>query len=53
LGRLFEVVGERQVSEMETVVHVMRRKVWQKTIRSGVSKISLLQTLSVLMLIPA
>ncbi len=45
LGRLFKEVGERQVSEMETFVHVMRRKVWQRTTRSGTSKIGLLQTL--------
>ncbi len=45
LGRLFKEVGERQVSEMETFVHVLRRKVWKKTARTGASKIDLLQTL--------
>lgn len=45
LGRLFKEVGERQVSEMETFVHVLRRKVWQRATRSGASKIGLLQTL--------
>lgn len=45
LGRLFKEVGERQVSEMETFVHVLCRKVWKKVTRSGTSKVGLLQTL--------
>jgi hypothetical protein len=45
LGRLFKEVRERQVSEIETFVHVLRRKVWQRVTRSGTSKVNLLQTL--------
>ena len=45
LGRLFKEVGERQVSEMETFVHVLRRNIWKKATRSGTSKVGLLQTL--------
>jgi len=45
LGRLFKEVRERQVSEMETFVHVLRRKVWQGVTRSGTHKVNLLQTL--------
>jgi len=45
LGRLFKEVGERQVSELETFVHVLRRKVWQRTTRAGTCQVSLLQTL--------
>ena len=45
LGRLFKEVGERQVSEMETFVHVLRRKVWQRAARAGTSRVNLLQTL--------
>jgi len=41
LGRLFKEVGARQVSEMETFVHVLRRKVWQRTTRAGTSKINI------------
>lgn len=45
LGRLFKEVGARQISEMETFVHVLRRKIWQKTTRAGTSKVDLLKTL--------
>ena len=45
LGRLFKEVGARQVSEMETCVHVLRRKVWQRATRAGTSKINLIKTL--------
>ncbi len=45
LGRLFKEVGDRQVSEMETFVHVLRRKVWKNTARTGGSEIGLLRTL--------
>jgi len=30
---------------METFVHVLRRKIWQRVTRSGISKVNLLQTL--------
>lgn len=45
LGRLFKEVGERHISEMETFVHVLRRKIWKKATRSGNSKVGLMQTL--------
>jgi hypothetical protein len=45
LGRLFKEVGARQMSEMETFVHVLRRKVWQRATRSGASQVNLLKTL--------
>lgn len=45
LGRLFKEVGSCQISEMETFVHVLHRKVWQRTTRAGISKVTLLKTL--------
>ena len=45
LGRLFKEVGARQISEMETFVHVLRRKVWKKATRSGTSQVNRLKTL--------
>jgi len=45
LGRLFKEVGARQISEMETFVHVLRRKIWRRTTRAGTSKIDLFKTI--------
>ncbi|MCU7906157.1 MAG: transposase [Candidatus Thiodiazotropha sp. (ex Epidulcina cf. delphinae)] len=42
---MFKEVGERQVSEMETWVQVLRQKVWNRATRAGAGKITLLQTL--------
>jgi len=45
LGRLFKEVSDRQVSEMETFVHLLRRKVWRMAGRAGTSKIHFSRTL--------
>lgn len=45
LGRLFKEVSARHVSEMETLVHVLRKTVWNKTLRAGTSKVATLKTL--------
>ena len=45
LGRVFKEVGERQVSELETLVHRMRTEVWQRVTRAGTSQIGVLPTL--------
>jgi len=44
-GRLFKEVSARHISEIETLVHVLRKAVWQKALRSGASKVAVLQTL--------
>lgn len=45
LGRLFKEVGARHISEMETLVHELRKTVWQKALREGTNTVSALQTL--------
>ena len=40
VGRLFKEVGERQVSEMEMLVHALRQRVWLRALRAGVSRIA-------------
>ena len=45
LGRLFKSVGAREVSEMESFVHVLRRKMWRRATQSGTSHIERLKTL--------
>ncbi|MCF6254918.1 MAG: IS1380 family transposase [Gammaproteobacteria bacterium] len=45
LGRLFKEVGARHISEMETLIHVLRKTVWQKALREGNSNVAALQTL--------
>jgi len=45
LARLFKEVSARHISEMETLVHVLRKTVWQKALRNGASKVAALQTL--------
>ena len=40
LGRLFRTFGQRQVSELETVNHIMRGKIWKKALRSGKSNVA-------------
>lgn len=41
LGRLFKSVSGRHVSEMETLVHEIRKTVWQRALRAGKSRIAL------------
>jgi hypothetical protein len=41
VGRLFKEVRERQVSEMETLVHALRRRVWRRALRAGLSRIAI------------
>ena len=45
LGRLFKSVGAREVSEMESFVHVLQRKMWRRATQSGTSHIERLKTL--------
>lgn len=45
LGRLFKEVSARHISEMETLVHVLRKTVWQNALRKGSSKVASLKTL--------
>lgn len=40
LGRLFKELRERQVSELETLVHEVRKKVWARALRAGRSRIA-------------
>jgi hypothetical protein len=40
LGRLFKEVTERRVSELETLVHEVRKKVWARGLRAGRSRIT-------------
>lgn len=41
LGRLFKRLRDRDIYKMEHLNHVLRREVWQKALRSGVSKVAL------------
>ena len=41
LGRLFRTFRERQVSQLETLNHRLRGKVWRKALRSGASSIAI------------
>ncbi len=41
LGRLFKAVRERHVSELETLVHEVRQRVWSRALRAGQSRIAL------------
>jgi hypothetical protein len=41
LGRLFRTFRERQVSQLETLNHRLRGKIWRKSLRSGVSTIAI------------
>jgi len=45
LGRLFKDVSARHISEMETLVHVLRKTVWQRSLREGISHVAALRTL--------
>jgi hypothetical protein len=40
VGRLFKEVGERHISELETLVHAVRKKVWARALRAGCSCIA-------------
>jgi hypothetical protein len=41
LGRLFKEVTERHISELETLVHAVRNRVWARALRAGRSRIAL------------
>lgn len=41
VGRLFKEVTERHVSELETLVHAARKRVWARALRTGRSRIAL------------
>ncbi len=45
LGRLFKEISMRHISEMETLVHTLRKTVWQNALRAGTSKVAVLQRL--------
>ena len=45
LSRLFKDASARHISEMETLVHVLRKTVWQNALRKGTSKVASLKTL--------
>jgi hypothetical protein len=40
LGRLFKELRERHVSELETLLHEVRNKVWTRALRAGRSRIA-------------
>jgi hypothetical protein len=42
LGRLFKEVRERHVSELETLNHVLRQRVWARAAQTGRSRIGVL-----------
>jgi len=42
-GRLFKAVCTLYISEMEALVYVLRKVVWQKAVRSGASQVAALQ----------
>ena len=42
LGRLFKEVRDRHVSELETLNHVLRQRVWARAARTGRSRIGVL-----------
>ncbi len=41
LGRLFKAVRDRHVSELETLNHVLRQRVWARAARAGRSRIGI------------
>jgi hypothetical protein len=41
VGRVFKEVGERHVSELETLVHEVRKRVWARAMRAGKSRIAI------------
>ena len=41
LGRVFKEVKERHVSELETLVHAVRKRVWARALRAGCSRIAI------------
>ncbi len=41
LSRLYKRLGDRDIYQMEHLNHVLRRNVWQKALRSGASKVTL------------
>jgi hypothetical protein len=41
LGRLFKELTERHISELETLVHAVRNRVWARALRAGRSRIAL------------
>jgi hypothetical protein len=41
VGRVFKEVGERHVSELETLVHEARKRVWGRALRAGTSRIAI------------
>ena len=45
LGRLFKKVSARHISELETLVHPLRRTVWQAALRAGTNKVIALPVL--------
>jgi len=45
LGRLFKEVSARHINELENLVHVLRKAVWEKALRTGTCKVAGLQTL--------
>ncbi|CAD7856289.1 MAG: hypothetical protein, partial [Olavius algarvensis Gamma 1 endosymbiont] len=38
VGRLFKEVSERHISELETLVHEARKRVWGRALRAGTSR---------------
>ncbi len=41
LGRIFRTFREQQISQLETLNHRLRGKIWRKALRSGVSTIAM------------
>ncbi len=41
VGRVFKGVGERHISELENLVHAARKRVWERALRTGTSRIAL------------
>ncbi len=41
VGRLFKELTERHVSELETLVHAARKRVWARALRAGTSRIAI------------
>ena len=41
LGRVFKTVRERHIGELETLVHEVRKRVWDRALRAGRSRIAL------------
>ena len=45
LGRLFKKVSACHISELETLVHTLRRMVWQAALRAGTNEVIALPVL--------